>query len=511
MLFNSYAFLFAFLPVALLGFHVAALAGRSTAACWLVLASVCFYGWWNPPFVVLLLGSIAFNFACGHLIAAASVRPRLQSGLLAGGIAANLALLVWFKYLASLLGCLRAWGVLDLPFAATVLPLGISFFTFTQIGYLVDVRQGVARDRGLLSYVLFVTFFPHLIAGPILHNREIMPQFADPATYRLSGQNLCVGATIFVIGLLKKTLLADPLSASVQAGFGQAQGIGFVASWIAVLLYSMQLYFDFSGYSDMAIGLARMFNVRFPLNFNSPYKATGIIDYWQRFHMTLTRYITLYLFNPMAMAVTRRRALRGKDCSRRATTTPGGFSSLLLLPTMMTMALAGIWHGSGLQYLVFGLLHGAYIATNHARRIFGGRYARADGPLLHILYVALTYLCACVAFVFFRAPSLAAAGDMLAGMLGLHGFAASPATAPEAAKATRELACLAVLYGIVWFLPNTQQIMALYQPALGRIAPGPLPWLRWRLSLPSAIAFGLGALVALLTVGGTSEFLYFQF
>ena len=508
MLFNSYAFLFVFLPAALLGFHAAALAGRSAAACWLVLASVCFYGWWNPAFVVLLLASIAFNFLCGHMIAANAARPRLQSWLLAGGIVANVALLVWFKYLASLLGCLRAWGVLDIPFAATVLPLGISFFTFTQIGYLVDVRQGVARDRGLLSYVLFVTFFPHLIAGPILHNREIMPQFADPATYRLSGQNLCVGATIFVMGLLKKSLLADPLSASVQAGFGHAHGIGFVGSWSAVLLYSLQLYFDFSGYSDMAIGLARMFNVRFPLNFNSPYKATGIIDYWQRFHMTLTRYITLYLFNPMAVAITRRRALSGKDCSRKATTTLGGFASLLLLPTMMTMALAGVWHGSGLQYLVFGLLHGTYIAINHAWRIFGGRFARADGPLLHVLYVALTYLCACVAFVFFRAPSLAAAGDMLSGMLGLHGgFIALPATA----TAARELACLAVLYAIVWFLPNTQQIMALYEPALGRITPGPLPWLRWRLSLPSAIAFGLGALVGLLTVGGTSEFLYFQF
>ncbi len=273
----------------------------------------------------------------------------------------------------------------------------------------------------------------------------------------------------------------------------------------------MQLYFDFSGYSDMAIGLARVFNIRFPLNFNSPYKATGIVEYWQRFHMTLTRYITLYLFNPMAVAITRGRAARGKDCSRHAAATAGGFTSLLLLPTMITMALAGIWHGSGFQYLVFGLLHGAYIAINHAWRIFGGRFAQADGPMLRGVYIALTYLCACVAFVFFRSPSLDAAGDVLGGMLGLHGGWELPARGLETVRAIRELAWLAALYVIVWFLPNTQQIMALYEPALGRIMPGPLPWLRWRFSVPCAVAFGFGALVGLMALGGTSEFLYFQF
>ena len=313
-------------------------------------------------------------------------------------------------------------------------------------------------------------------------------------------------------GLLKKSLLADPLSAPVQAGFGHTQAIGFIASWHAVLLYSLQLYFDFSGYSDMAIGLARMFNVRFSLNFNSPYKATGIIDYWQRFHMTLTRYITLYLFNPIAMAITRRRMARERDCSRKATATLGGFTSLLLLPTMVTMALAGIWHGSGLQYLVFGLVHGAYLAVNHAWRIFGGKHAQADGPTLHVAYVALTYVCVCVALVFFRSPSLSAAADVLRGMLGLHGgWAIVPTADAGAIRAVRELAWLAFLYGIIWFMPNTQQIMAQYEPALGRITPGPLPWLRWRLSLPCAVAFGFAALIGLLTVGGTSEFLYFQF
>jgi alginate O-acetyltransferase complex protein AlgI len=252
--------------------------------------------------------------------------------------------------------------------------------------------------------------------------------------------------------------------------------------------------------------------VRFPLNFNSPYKATGIIDYWQRFHMTLTRYLTLYLFNPIALRITRRRAARGMDVSRKASATLGGFLSLVLLPTMITMTLAGLWHGSGLQFLVFGVLHGAYIAINHAWRIFGGKRAQADGPLIHAGHVLLTYVCACVGFVFFRAPSLAAAMQMLAGMVGLHGIGfVAPASGLDTTRLARELAWLAALYVIVWGMPNTQQIMARYEPALGRVSPGPLAWLRWRVSLPWAVAFGFGALAGLLSIGGATEFLYFQF
>jgi alginate O-acetyltransferase complex protein AlgI len=254
LLFNSYVFIFAFLPLTLTGFYLAGNINPRLAACWLALASIGFYAWWNPSFLALLLGSIAFNYTIGHVIARHESRPRWQGWLLAFGVAGNIGLLVWFKYLYALLGFLRERGVVDIPFAETILPLGISFFTFTQIGYLVDVKQGVARDRGLLSCILLVTFFPHLIAGPILHNREMMPQFADPRVYRFSGENACVGATIFVIGLLKKCLLADPLAGFVQAGFGQPQNLGLLATWYAVLCYSFQLYFDFSGYSDMAIG-----------------------------------------------------------------------------------------------------------------------------------------------------------------------------------------------------------------------------------------------------------------
>jgi alginate O-acetyltransferase complex protein AlgI len=342
MLFSSFAFIFAFLPLSLAGYAVAARLGPRAGAFWLVSSSLAFYAYWKITFLPLLLISIAFNYGISRLIATTADRPRLQSGLLFAGIAGDLLALVYYKYLAALVGFLHSQGLVSGTLSDIILPLGISFFTFTQIGYLVDVKQGIAKSRDLLSYVLFVTFFPHLIAGPILHNREIMPQFADPKTYRLSGENMIVGLTIFAIGLTKKTLLADPFSTGVAAAFAHADTAGITDAWYAVAAYSLQLYFDFSGYSDMAIGLARMFNVRFPLNFNSPYKATTVIDYWQRFHMTLTRFITMYIFNPMALAVTRRRSAKGQDVSRRAASTPWGFSTLVLMPTMVTMTESGM-------------------------------------------------------------------------------------------------------------------------------------------------------------------------
>ena len=289
MLFNSYAFLFVFLPVALGGFIFAGRFSRPIAGVWLIVCSFVFYGWWNPAFCFVLAASILFNYAISLLLVRTEGSPRRCNIILVIGIALNLAALVYFKYLAWLV------GLLDEAFAAgfdvpnIVLPLGISFFTFTQIGYLVDCATGVARDRNPLNYVLFVTFFPHLIAGPILHNQDIMPQFASPATYRWSSTNAAVGSGIFVLGLLKKGVLADHAGIGVAEAFAHPDGLSLFAAWQASLSYSLQLYFDFSGYSDMAIGIARMFNVTLPLNFNSPYKATSVIDYWQRWHMNLTR------------------------------------------------------------------------------------------------------------------------------------------------------------------------------------------------------------------------------
>jgi hypothetical protein len=268
----------------------------------------------------------------------------------------------------------------------------------------------------------------------------------------------------------------------------------------------MQLYFDFSGYSDMAIGLGLMFNLRLPLNFNSPYKAAGIIAYWQRWHMTLTRTITLLLYNPIAMWVARRR--RGGI---------GGFAWLVAMPTFVTMALAGIWHGAGMQFLVFGLLHAAYLSINHAWRMW--LPVKPAGPAWHAASVLLTYLSVLTASVFFRAPSVDAAVSMLGAMTGRHGIgplapsasASIAGTWDGAAHDAAQGAWLAALFAIVWFLPNTQQIFASARPALGRITPGPMAWLRWRPGMGWAIVLGLGGVVAVLSMGGTSEFLYFRF
>ena len=276
MLFNSVAFVFVFLPMAVVGYSLAGRAGRSAAAAWLVACSLVFYAGWNPVFVVLLVGSVAFNYACARAIVGSAARPARQSAVLIFGIAGNLGLLFYYKYLFPLLAFLHGLGLGGAAAAGSVvLPLGISFFTFTQLGYLVDCKERLMRPGRLLDYALFVTFFPHLIAGPILNSREIMPQFADPATLRLRADNLSVGVTMFAFGLAKKVLVADGVADIANSGFAHPAALALGDAWQAALAYSLQLYFDFSGYSDMALGLALMFGIRFPLNFNSPYKATS--------------------------------------------------------------------------------------------------------------------------------------------------------------------------------------------------------------------------------------------
>ena len=295
MLFNSYEFVFVFLPVTLLVFFVLGRYSQQIAASWLAAASLFFYGWWNPLFVGLLLASIVFNYSVGVMLVRAHERRR-ESGkywILCLGVAANLALLGYFKYFNFFVASLNAALGAEYAVGSIVLPLGISFFTFTQIAFLVDASRGLVREFNFTHYVLFVTYFPHLIAGPVLHHKEMMPQFDKPQTYRLNYECLAVGLTIFFIGLFKKVMLADEMIKYVKPVFdaaGQGRMVSFKESWGAAFSYTLQLYFDFSGYSDMAIGLSRMFGVKLPLNFNSPYKAVNIIEFWRRWHMTLSRF-----------------------------------------------------------------------------------------------------------------------------------------------------------------------------------------------------------------------------
>jgi alginate O-acetyltransferase complex protein AlgI len=515
MLFNSSVFCYAFLPISILGYYfLARRRGVSAAKIWLCAASFVFYAWWNPVFVVLLIGSIAFNYSLsGFLTDSDMGAGRRQSLLLAAGIAANLLMLFYFKYFAALSRFLHDLGLTRADAGSIILPLGISFFTFTQIGYLVDCRQGLVKERGLVNYILFVTFFPHLIAGPILHHREIMPQFANPATYRFKAENLAIGLALFAFGLFKKVGLADSISPWAELGFLHPEGTAFIQSWSVALAYSMQLYFDFSGYSDMAIALGIMFGVKLPLNFNSPYKASSIIDFWQRWHMTLTRYLTLLLYNPIALWGARRRQAKGQPSGQKAASTASGFRSMIVFPTMVTMLLAGVWHGAGLQFFIFGALHGAYLCVNHAWRIFMPP-TLPSRPWSRFWPVAVTYLAVLVAEIFFRARSAGDALALLAGMLGVNGGGVWPAFFTSNSDALRLAHNLALGLGlavIAFCAPNVYQIMGQWSPALTKVRSTLRVSLQWQPTFGWAMVGGLLLFLASLRFDQKAVFLYFQF
>ena len=519
MLFNSYPFLFVFLPVALLGYQIAGHFHRRAVVMWLGLASIAFYAWWKPAFVVVLLGSVGFNYLAAALISR-RIPNRVRSSLwLWGAIAGNLGALCFFKYLFPLLRFV-SWATHgSAQWTDVLLPLGISFFTFTQIAFLVDLQQGIAVPQDFSSYLLFVTFFPHLIAGPILHHKDIMPQFQQNRRYRLQMNDLAVGMTWFAMGLIKKVLFADSLAPTARLVFDGKGAVSVGAAWLGVFSYAFQLYFDFSGYCDMACGLARMFSIDFPLNFSSPFKAANIIDFWARWHITLTNYITSYLYSPMQMIISRRRQEQGKKVSRKAQATPEGFGNMIAVPTLTTMCIAGVWHGAGSQFFLFGLLHGVYITCVHAWRTFFRRSDVAEAALSpfrrrlnHVSAVVLTFLAVVFADIFFRSPSTHEAILLLRRMVGLHVTVSSRPMVLEGYM--RPVLLLLVAALICWCFPNTQQILARYKPGLDltpadgekRLIP-----IFWKPSLGFGIAFGVLFMLGLIHAQDPSTFLYFQF
>lgn len=515
MLFSSNTFLFLFLPTTLIGYQVLSRWGRRSVVAWLVLASLFFYGYWNPAYLLLLLGSIALNFTAARLIAS-QPQKTWRSALLWGAVSANLLLLFWFKYLFPVLHFALQMGWTSRDFGSVLLPLGISFFTFTQIAYLIDLSQSEEKAEDLLSYLLFVTFFPHLIAGPLVHHAEMMPQFRRAGPVRLDPEDMAVGTTWFLLGLGKKVLLADRFGPIADALYARPEHFGTEATWVGLLAYAIQLYFDFSGYSDMALGVARMFSIAFPFNFDSPYKASSIIDFWQRWHMTLTRYITLYLYNPVAMAISRRRLLRGKKVNRKSYATPGGFTQLIVVPTIFTMFLAGIWHGAGLQFVLFGLAHGVYLSVNHLWRTLVRPDARWRRLLPAQAGVVLTFACVLAGQVFFRAESVHDAVWVLGSAVGGHpgggldAFAGLlPARARFATEARLAWPALGFACLIFWTLPNTQQLLG--QAGSRAVSSALFRSMQWRPSLPWAMAMMLLTAVTLTLLYQSTSFLYFQF
>ncbi len=508
MLFNSYAFIFGYLPVTLAGYLL--LVRRFPLACvvWLATASVVFYAGWNPRYVPLLLISVVGNYGFSRLIR----RPPQGSGglALAAAITLNLLLLAYYKYMNFFADVVRDTTGLSFTFGNIILPLGISFFTFTQIAFLVDLYRGKASDLSFPKYLLFVTFFPHLVAGPILHHASIVPQFTWPEDRRAS--DLAVGSAIFVIGLCKKVIFADSLANFVTPVFAaavQGQPIGLVESWSAVLAYSLQLYFDFSGYSDMAIGLARMCGVHFPLNFASPYKAANIIEFWRRWHMTLSQFLRDYLYIPLGG--NRRGSIRR------------------YLNLMVTMVLGGLWHGPSWNFVLWGALHGAYLVVNHGWSALTQRFGWRAGAVGRPVGVLMTFVAVTFAWVLFRAASLPAAWDILNGMIGLNGVrlplqwqaridqlglhASWVSFADMGATFTggRQVALTCALLAVVFFLPNTQQIMAQVQPALDATPDVRTAWWQWQPTPAWAFALAILTLLPLLLLNQASEFLYYQF
>jgi alginate O-acetyltransferase complex protein AlgI len=501
MLFNSYRFIFVFLPITMVGFHLLGSRGRRPVIAWLALCSVVFYAAWRPVFVFLLLGSILLNYLLSIAIAAAEVNSPRRGRILALGVTLNLLPLFYFKYLyQTLLFVHRFHFPAPQPYSI-LLPVGISFFTFTQISYLVDLAQGQAERQDLLSYILFVTFFPHLMMGPLLHHKEMMPQFAVGRRFRLIPADVSLGLTWFLFGLGKKVLIADQLAAQANFAFANASTLTAAQSWTGLVLYTMQLYFDFSGYSDMALGLARIFSIRFPLNFDSPYKATSVTEYWQRWHMTLTRYVTLYLYNPILLGVQRRRAAAGKKISRKALATVGGFSAMVAYPTIITMLLTGLWHGAGTKFLIFGLLHGIYLTANQAWRHFRQRQKGVppEPPtgFPRMAFRIGVYLQVSFALIFFRADSLRGALAFIHDLIGHNGLGHMGSVLDGALGFA--------LFPVVWFLPNTQQILG-EEPANASF----WPILRWKPNLYWTIAVGV-LFFAILANMENSQFLYFQF
>ena len=521
MLFNSYIFLFGFLPVALIGYDIAAHWGRRAVVLWLSLASLAFYGYWRPAYLVLLCASVLFNYTAGALISRRIPNRVSPSLWLSAALVVNLGALCYYKYLFPLLNWISVLQHSPRHWDDVFLPLGISFFTFTQIAYLVDLQQGDAVQQDLGSYTLFATFFPHLIAGPILHHAEIMPQFQQDRDYRLRLDDVTMGFTWFIMGLCKKVLLADRFALAADPAFGATAQLSTLGAWVGALSYALQLYFDFSGYSDMALGLARMFSIDFPLNFSSPYKSASIIDFWQRWHMTLTRYINSYLYNPLALAVSRRRAAQGKKVSRKALATPSGFLSMIAWPTFAALFLAGIWHGAGLQFLIFGLLHGLYLTANHAWRIFrpasagsllpASRLAQGSGRAGRVL---LTFAAVLIAQIFFRAAGVRAAMEMLAGMAGLHRASSVGIAGPATLSAATALVPIAFGFAIAWLLPNTQQILARFKPAIELTQADRTEGLfrvLWQPTLAWGVVLGLTFFAVLVKMQNPTTFLYFQF
>ena len=511
MLFNSYEFLFLFLPITVAVFFVLGrFQQKGTALCWLVLASLFFYGYWNPSYLALIVTSMLANFYLGKWVAVGHANPWLsRRSILLVGIALNLAALGYFKYANFFVDNLNFVFGSSFHLENIILPLAISFFTFQQIAYLVDAYRGEAREYSFLHYSLFVTFFPQLIAGPIVHHKEMLPQFADRAIFSPSARCMALGVTWIAIGLFKKVELADSLmeySNRVFAAADTGVEIWFLEAWAGALAYTFQLYFDFSGYVDMAMGSAMLIGIRLPTNFNSPYKSLNIIEFWRCWHMTLSRFLKDYLY--IALGGNRH----------------GQFKRYRNLA--LTMLLGGLWHGAAWTFVAWGALHGLYLVINHGWLALRARFELSDthfGIPGRVLAWSTTFVAVVIGWVFFRAETFAGASNLLASMAGFNlsalpeqfagrlsgyeqtlvnaGFTFDGRLVISLREWLAGATLIAASFVIVLALPNTGSLF-------GTLAH---PTTRWKPDGRWAAFASLVLVLGITDLGKVSEFLYFNF
>lgn len=485
MLFNSYIFIFAFLPIMLIGYFW--LLRRRLivgSKVWLVGGSLFFYGYWNIAYIPLLLFSILVNFFVGSGLANTNDLRFKKKSLLLFGIAFNIALLAYFKYTDFFLQNFNGIFSSNIPLPHIVLPLGISFFTFTQIAFLVDAYKSEVQEYDLLRYMLFVTYFPHLLAGPILHHKEMMPQFANKWNFALRWRNMGIGLFLFSIGLFKKVVIADTFAEWANAGFNASVPLSFIEAWITSLSYTLQLYFDFSGYTDMAIGMSLMFNIRLPINFNSPYKAKDIQDFWRRWHITLSRFLRDYIYIPLG----------GNKVSHLR-----NYANLFSV-----FLIGGIWHGASWMFVIWGVLHGIAIVVHRVWKDLGFTMWGWLGWLITFNFVN-------IAWIFFRAENWEMAKKVLFAMVGLNGLLLPPKLATyfpflesfgiqfgnwlaNVNMSSKELGILTSVLLLIYVGKNSQELTSKFQPT-------------WFYIITTGVILG----ISILMLHRISQFIYFNF
>lgn len=520
MLFNSAEFIFLFLPISLLVFfYLAKRWGNEVAIASLVFCSLFFYGWWNPKYLVLLIISMVFNYQLGKHLG-----KNNNKKVLTLGVSVNLAAIAYFKYAGFIVFNLNTLTGENWHLGNIILPLAISFFTFQQIAYLVDSYRGITKEYSFLHYALFVSFFPQLIAGPIVHHKDMLPQFSSIKRYKACSNNFKIGLTIFAIGLFKKTVLADGIAVYANPIFNLADmggNIDFFMAWGGTLAYTFQLYFDFSGYSDMAIGIARLFGIILPLNFYSPYKATNISEFWRRWHITLSNFLRDYVYIALG-------GNRNGNIKR--------YSNLFI-----TMLLGGLWHGAGWNFIIWGALHGTYLMTHLGWQAVQLKYSTFNINSKAYVFSAwlVTFFAVIIGWVFFRALTLDGAFMIVRGMFGLNGIEIPNAilartgslgttlqawgVTPSNGGKTFIMTWLwnSVLLAFVLTLPNIQDLFFKKQGTLSKFnyenqntfwpARRFIVGFIWFDSHRWALFSGLCLALGMLTLSQVSEFLYFQF